>query len=108
MAVSRARAEQDGQLGGGAPELRDKQKTDWADVEGQELTVKQIVNTTDADGQALVAVVFEENPSMFFWCGTVIRNWVDFYGEEFIGTVIKVGGLTKTKKGQTCRAFEII
>lgn len=108
MAITRAQAENDGMLGGGAPELKDKNKVDWAVVEGQELTVDELVRTTNANGNTLVAVIFKERPNDFFWAGTVIRKWVDNYGDEFIGTVIKVGPLGKTKKNQPCRSFDIV
>lgn len=108
MAISRARAEQDGQLGGGAPELKNKNKVDWETFEGQHLTVKEVVETTNADGERLIAMIFEEAPNNFLWAGATLVKWYDTYGAEFIGTVIEVGGMVKTKKGQNCRSFDIV
>ena len=108
MAVTREKAENDGMLGGGAPELRDKNKADWDGLEGQTLTVKDIVETTNADGENILAIIFEEDPSVFYWAGATIKKWYEHYGEELLGTVIKVGPMVKTKKGQPCRAFSIV
>lgn len=108
MAITREKAEKDGMLGGGAPELKNKDKIDWETVESQELTVKEVVETTNADGERLIAVIFEEYPTNFFWAGATITKWYDNYGEEFIGTVIEVGPMVKTKKGQNCRSFTIV
>lgn len=108
MAISKARAEQDGMLGGGAPELKNKTKVDWEVFEGQQLTVKEIVNTTNADGEPIIALIFEEAPTNFFWAGHTLSGWIEAYGDEFIGTVIEVGAMVKTKKGQPCRQFDII
>lgn len=108
MAVTREKAEKDGMLGGGAPELKNKNKVDWETMEGQELTVKEVVETVNADGERLLAVIFEEAPTNFFWAGATITKWYDNYGEEFLGTKIEVGQMVKTKKGQNCRSFTIV
>lgn len=108
MAISKARAEQDGMLGGGAPELKNKNKVDWETFEGQELTVKEVVETHNADGEKLIAMIFEEAPNNFLWAGATLVKWYNNYGEEFLGTKILVGGMVKTKKGQPCRQFDII
>lgn len=108
MAISRERAEADGLLGGGAPELKNKQKVEWETVEGQQFTVKEVVSTKNADGEILYAVIFEEFPNNFFWAGTALRGWIEAYGDEFLGTVIEVGPMVKTKKNQNCRSFTII
>lgn len=108
MAITRERAEKDGMLGGGCPELKNKTKLDWADIESQEVTVEQIIPTTNADGEKLLAITFKEYPEHFFWAGSVITKWADEYGAEFIGTKISVGAMTKTKQGRNCRAFDIV
>lgn len=108
MAITRDRAEQDGQLGGGAPELKNKNKIDWEVLEGQQITIKEVVETKNADGEKLIAIICEEAPTNFLWAGAVVAGWYEYYGAEFIGTVIKVGEKKKTKSGRTCRSFEIV
>lgn len=107
MAITRERAEKDGMLGGGCPELKGKEKLDWADIEGQTITVESVINTTNADGEKLTAITVKEYPEHFFWAGSVITKWAEEYGAEFIGTVVEVGKMTKTKQGRNCRAFDI-
>lgn len=108
MAITKERAANDGQLGGGAPELRNKEKLEWEEVEGEVLTVAQVVKTKNADGDELYAVIFEEHSDFFFWCGIVIQNWINFYGDELLGTRIKVGKKEKSKSGRTVRKFDIV
>lgn len=108
MAITRERAEQDGMLGGGCPELKGKDKLDWEDVEGMEITIEKVINTTNADGEKLVAVLTAEYPDNFFWAGTVITKFADKYGDDFVGTVLKVGKMGKTKQGRKCRSFDIV
>lgn len=109
MAISKEQAEKDGMLGGGAPELRDKNQIAWDDLAvGDTITVKEVVETTNADGELLLAIITEEYPENFLWAGSVIRKWYDKYGLDFVGTVIKIGDKVKTKQGRTCRAFDIV
>lgn len=108
MAISKKRAEQDGMNGGGCPELKNKEKLDWDDIEGEDITISQVVKTTNADGEPLIAVICEEHADFFMWAGAAITKWVDYYGDEFLGTVIHVGPIGKTKAGRKCRKFDIV
>lgn len=108
MAITKERAEKDGMLGGGCPELKGKEKLDWDMLEDSNITIASVVNTTNADGEKLTAITVEEYPDRFLWAGTVISKWAENYGDEFIGTVISVGKMTKTKQGRQCRAFDIV
>lgn len=108
MAITRAKAEQDGQLGGGCPELRNKEKVDWEQLEGAVITVAGFVLTHDKEGKELYAVWADEYPESFMWAGTALTGWIRNYGDEFIGTKVSVGGMGKTKAGRNCRKFDIV
>lgn len=108
MAITRERAEKDGLLGGGVKELKGLEKVDWEQLEGQTITISSSVATKDADGNELYAVITEEYPNNFMWCGSALVKFIKEYGEEFNGTRLEVGGKVKTKSGRFCREFTIV
>ena len=108
MAISRARAEEDGMLGGGCPELKNLDKIEWEQLEDAEITIEKVVTTTDADGNKLYAITTEEYPKHFMWCGASLTKYIEKYGDDFIGTKFHVGSKVKTKSGRYCRNFDII
>ena len=108
MAISRQRAEADGQLGGGIPELKNKEKLDWESIETQVITIKNYVEGKNADGEVVIAVIPEEYPDHFLWAGSVVSGWIKTYGADFNGTKIEVGEMKKTKAGRSCRDFDIV
>lgn len=108
MAITKERAQEDGMLGRGNPELKGLEKIDWEDLEGQEITIKSFTKMTDSDGKDLYAVIPEEYPENFMWCGASLVKYILKYGEEFNGTVLIVGSKVKTKSGRYCRNFDIV
>ena len=111
MAITKERAIKDGTIKGSLI-IADRgidNKRDFDDFVGQVLTIANYekVETKKKDEVAYV-VTFEEYTEYFFWATGWIKNLIETYGDEFLGTQIKVGEKEVTSNGNDFRTFEIV
>lgn len=106
MAITKERATKDGILGG-CPLIGDKMKIDFDDCVGEVLTVDDFMSTKTKDGEAYV-ITFKEYTNAYAWAGGFLQSCITQYGDDFKGTKLVVGEMTKTNNNRSYRPFEIV
>lgn len=106
MAITKEQATKDGMIGG-CPLIGDKEKLDFDSIVGQEITVDEFMSTKTKDGDAYV-ITFAEYPTHYAWAGGFLSSMIAQYGDDFIGTVLKVGEKVKTNNKRDYRVFDIL
>lgn len=106
MAITKERAQKDG-LTGGCPLVDGKEKLNLDAMEGQVVTIKEYGECRTDKGD-IYAVVFDEFQGAYIWAPSAVSKLIDNYGDEVIGTRLKIGAKTKTKGGRDFRPFDIV
>lgn len=106
MAINKKQALSDGVISGSQIIENCDVKIDFADLEGQKLTVEDFEKVSTKKGDAYV-ITFKELKKSYAWAGGWLKKFIEKYGEEFKGTKVIVGEKVKTQDGNDFRTFEL-